>query len=584
MSKTPRKSVLRRLVSELRRRHVPSVAVAYAVVSWVLIEVADVVFPALHLPEWTITLVVVLVLLGFPLAILLSWVFDLTPEGFQRTPSADAEAVANGSAESSAPSPVAAASREVSAPIHTDASEPQKGTVAVLPFVNMSGDEENEYFSDGLTEELLDALSKVPGLRVAARTSSFALKGKNEDIRAIGRKLSVAHVVEGSVRQSGSRLRITAQLIGVADGFHMWSESFDREVRDVFATQEEISRAIVAALRIKVVGHAEEQLLMGRRTENLEAHKLYLKGRYFWNKRGIGLQKGIEYFERSIAEDPEYAQPYAGLADCLALMGYYGFLPPNAAFPKAKASAMKALELDDSLVEARTSLAFVNLHFDWDREAADRNFQEALALNPSYPPAIYWYAVSLSSRGRHEEALAQDIRAMEVDPVSVFVNVHHGWTLRMAGRHQEAIEQLESTRELDPNSVSASWMLSYAYSEAGRHDDALSTAKLTLELAGGKPLFLPPLGYAYAMAGDHGAALNVLEEIEASAAEEFVWPSHVALVQSLLGEREAAFASLQRALEVRDHWLITATMDPAFASLREDGEFEEILAGAGLLP
>lgn len=172
---------------------------------------------------------------------------------------------------------------------------------------------------------------------------------------------------------------------------------------------------------------------------------------------------------------------------------------------------------------------------------------------------------------------------MEVDPVSVFVNVHHGWTLRMAGRHQEAIEQLESTRELDPNSVSASWMLSYAYSEAGRHDDALSTAKLTLELAGGKPLFLPPLGYAYAMAGDHGAALNVLEEIEASAAEEFVWPSHVALVQSLLGEREAAFASLQRALEVRDHWLITAVMDPAFASLREDADFEKILAGAGLL-
>ncbi len=319
---------------------------------------------------------------------------------------------------------------------------PRSVAVAVLPFVNMSADAENEFFSDGMTEELINALAGVEGLRVASRTSAFAYKGRDVDVREIGQRLNVGAVLEGSVRRAGSRLRVTAQLINAADGYHIWSETYDRQLADVFEVQDELSRSIVNTLRPKLVGAGSEPLVLPP-TTNVDAYTAYLKGRFFWNKRTLeGYRKGIQFFELALARDPGFALPYTGIADCWAMLGfdYFGGVPPGEGMPKAKAAALRSLELGGDLAEGHTPLGVVSMLYDWDWSAAEQHFRLALQLKPGYVPALLWYSLFLSVRRRHDESLAVIRRAAELEPLALIVHQSVARSLHYAGRYEEAVE------------------------------------------------------------------------------------------------------------------------------------------------
>lgn len=337
----------------------------------------------------------------------------------------------------------------------TSSADGEKKSIAVLPFANLSPDPENEYFSDGLTEELINVLAKIEGLRVTSRTSVFAWKSKNEPIRRIGEQLNVNTVLEGSVRKAGNRLRITAQLVNVADDSHLWSERYDREMEDVFVVQDEIARAIVEALKIKLVGEEKCQLVKCA-TNSIEAYNLYLQGRFHWNKRSKeGFERAIKYFERALQIDPNYAPAYAGLADCYTLLASYGYINPQEGFPKAREAALKALDLNEALAEAHASLAAIKLNYDQDLQRAEQEIERAIELNPNYATAHHWHAATLLGLGRIEEALAAIQRALELDPLSAIIRVTAGETFQLAGRLNEAEEHLQKALEINPNLIGA---------------------------------------------------------------------------------------------------------------------------------
>jgi len=568
-----RKNFISELISELKRRGVLPVAGAYLVAAWVLVQVTDVIVPAFALPNYVITAVLIIMIVGFPVAITLAWVFDITTDGIKRTLSewhetSDPEASSNPPLSSAALS---------SAP---------SGSVVVLPFMNIGGNIDNEYFSDGLTEDIIDALAKTPYLQVVARTSSFVFKNKNEDIRDIGARLNVAYVVEGSVRKADDRMRIVAQLIGVRDGYHVWSETFDRKLIDVFETLDEIAQAIASHITELLSDNNDtakgtQSHRITRHTNNLDAYHLYLKGRYFWNQRGEGITKGMEYFQQAAAADSRYALPYVGLADTYALLGYYGYMPPKLAFPLANENATRALNLDASLAEAHTSRALVKMYFDWDWEGARTEFFKAIELDARYPPAQYWLSVLYTILREPEKAAQQDKIALKVDPVSAFVNLHHGWTLLCTERYEESIAQLLKTLELDHSLWSIYELLIYAYSEAGRYEDAIAVGQVIREGTGNRAFHLPAIGYAHAKAGEADKARAVIAELE-SLEGEFFWPSHVACIYGALEEFDLAFEWLEKAFSIKDHWLVTMDVQPGFKTLHQHPSYKGFASRVGI--
>lgn len=359
----------------------------------------------------------------------------------------------------------------LSQPVPTPSSQ-EKKSIAVLPFANLSPDPENEYFSDGLTEELINSLTKIEGLRVASRTSAFAWKGKQEHIRKIGEQLNVETVLEGSVRKAGNRLRITAQLVNVDDDSHLWSERYDREMEDVFAIQDEIARAIVDALKIKLASDKKHQIVKPP-TESIEAYNLYLQGRFHWNKRSKeGFERAIQYFEQALQIDPTYARAYAGLADCYTLLASYGYLDPQQSFQKAQEAAREALELDETLAEAHASLAAIKLNHEQDIQGAQEEIERAIALNPNYATAHHWHAATLAGLGRTNEALAAIQRALELDPLSAIMRVTAGEVFQLAGRWQEAEEHLQKALELNPHLTGAHIALARIHQLSGNWQQA----------------------------------------------------------------------------------------------------------------
>ncbi|MDQ3881513.1 MAG: protein kinase, partial [Chloroflexota bacterium] len=390
-----------------------------------------------------------------------------------------------------------AASQAVAAP--GEGTDSRGKSVAVLPFVNLSPERENEYFADGMTEELIGALSKVQGLRVPARTSVFALKGKDLDARAIGDTLKVATVLEGSVRRSGGRLRVGAQLVSAKDNGVLWSETYDRDLADVFQVQDELARAIVGALRLQLkLTNRADTALVEAPTEDLEAYNLYLQGRYVWNRRTYeSLLKAARYFERAVERDSTYAQAYAGLADAYVLLPAYGPARPKEAFSKARRAAERALALDSTLAEAHTSLAYSLELADYDWAGAEAAFRRAIALNPNYATAHHWYAEYLSIVGRHQEALAEFERARALDPLSRIISADRGLALARAGRYDDAIRELRATLELDPNFFVTHVFLCSAYLSKRRPREAVPECERAAALSrrnGG----LGHLAYAYA--------------------------------------------------------------------------------------
>jgi len=454
---------------------------------------------------------------------------------------------------------------------------PPAGSIAVLPFVNLSADPENEYFSEGMTEEIINALTRVAALRVASRTASFAFKGAGQDIRVIGEKLQVRTLLEGSVRRAGEKLRITAQLINVADGYHLWSSTYERELRDVFAMQDEIARAIVGALRVKLVSHPVLTLVEPR-TDNVEAYALYLKARYFWRRKSAsGLKQCITYFEQALAADPAYSLAAAGLADSYTALGYYNYLPPRAAFPQAKAAADRALAIDSRLAEAHTARACVSLLYEWDWPGAERGFDRAIALAERYPTAHFWHTCYLWATGRTGEGVQEAVRAQALAPLSLVCNANLAWALYFDRRYAAAASQCQRTLELDPRYVLAHTVLGQVHAATSRYDAAIDAFQSAVNVSGGLPFAVAALGYAYARAGEGREAAAVLEKLSQRTAAEYVPPFCVALVHTGLGDVDQALHWLERACEERSHWLVYLKAWPLFDALRSDARFTSLL-------
>jgi eukaryotic-like serine/threonine-protein kinase len=453
-------------------------------------------------------------------------------------------------------------------------------SIAVLPFANMSGDKDNEYFSDGLAEEILNALTKLPGLKVVARTSAFAFKGRNEDVRGIGETLGATHVLEGSVRKAQNRVRVTAQLIGIADGCHLWSERYDREMIDIFAIQDEISDAIVDVLRLKLASSTNR--LAARRSVEPAAFEAYLRGRYYFNKRTESdLNKSIEYFNQALELDPAYALAYAGLSESFIMLGIFGVRPPSDIYPKANLAAMKALELDETLAEAHDALAHVRGAFDWDLRGAEQHYRRALELNPNYSTAHQRYGHLLALMQRHDEALAQLKRARDLDPLSVPVNGFLGLVYMKARQYGQGIAASRTAVELDPNNAFGHWILARCLDAGSQLVEALAEAEKAASLSLGSQPYAGHLGYAYARIGDRVRAREIIREMLELAKTKYVGTYYLGLIYASLGEPDLAIESLEKAYEERNSRLLEV-FDPAFDCLRSDIRFQDLVRRIGL--
>jgi serine/threonine-protein kinase len=456
-------------------------------------------------------------------------------------------------------------------------------SIAVLPFTNMSSDAEIEYFGDGIAEEIINALAQLPGLRVAGRSSAFSFKGKHQDLRVIGDKLSVATVLEGSVRKAGAQLRITAQLINVADGFHLWSERFDREPADVFAIQEEIARTIAERLQVSLAG-SDQRTLVRPHTENLEAYHLYLKGRGLLYKRGVAIWQALEAFRAAFELDPQYALASAGLADAYTLLGMYGVLSPRDALPHARAAARRSVELGPELAEAHNAVAGVRL-WDWDWPGADREFRKALQLNPSYAQARCWHGMFNLQwvHGRDEEGIAEAARAVEMEPLAAYPRSMFALALSGARRHGDAVEEARRAAGLDPDAYFSQIILAAAYHGAGRMADALAVYERALAISGRHPWGAAGQAVVYADSGRPDEARAIREELVRRSQREYVQPTTLAMLSAAVGARDEALALLHRACDEHDPFLIfTLYGVPTTARLRDDPRFVEIRERMGL--
>ena len=456
-------------------------------------------------------------------------------------------------------------------------------SIAVLPFADLSPEKDQDYFCDGMAEEILNSLTKIERLKVASGSSAFQFKGKGHDIHEIGEKLRVQTVLEGSVRKAGSRLRISAQLVNVADGYHIWSEKYDCEMKDIFAIQDEIALTIADKLKVRLLSDEREGLVK-RHTENIEAYNLYLKGRYFWSKRTQeSFRRAIEFFEQAIAEDPSFGLAYSGLADTYNLFGFYSVLPGKEAFPKAKQAALKALEIDSSIAEAYTSLAFAQLYFDWDWEGAHKNFKRAIEHGPGYATAHHWYAEYLVVVGRMEEAIAEGKQALEFDPFSLVINTLFGWPFHYSGRYDQAIERYQRTLELDPNFMTPRFFLGLTFVEKAMYEEAIAEFNKAKVLFGDSALMDAAIGHAYARWGKTAEVKKILAELEQISKQRHVPFYFLAAIYADIGDRDQAFHWLEKCREERDMWLAFLKIDPIWKNLRSDPRFVEILNKMGLI-
>jgi serine/threonine-protein kinase len=456
----------------------------------------------------------------------------------------------------------------------------QQPSIAVLSFANMSADPENEYFSDGLAEEIINALAHIPDLKVIARTSAFAFKGKQEDIRRIAEVLGVAHVLEGSVRRAGNRIRVTAQLIAAGDGSHLWSERYDRELADVFAIQDEIAHAIAETLHMKLVGTSAEARLVSQRRVDPEVYECYLRGRYFWNKRTVSdLRRAHDYFESAIDKDPLYAVAHSGLADTWFYRGYhFGDLAPDVAMPQGKAAALKALAIDEGLAEAHASLALVHFFYDWDMKSADREFQRAIELNPSYVTAHHGYSIYLAAMRRNDDSITEARRALEMDPLSLPILNIVGEMLLAAQRYEVAIEQTRKTLEIYPDYSDAHSRLVDAYTALGRIAEAVDERLTIVALAGAANETVDELRRVFERCGFQSFRERDLELL-ISRFRGFHWDAYeIACHCARLRKADEALAWLVKACDARSGSMVWTNVHHDFDWLRPDSRFQDLIA------
>ncbi|MEO7653319.1 MAG: tetratricopeptide repeat protein, partial [Bryobacteraceae bacterium] len=467
--------------------------------------------------------------------------------------------------------------RSVSPENKPDASLGRGSTIAVLPFTNLSADADNEYFSDGLPEELIHGLTKVPDLRVVAWNSAVKLKGAPQDVYAIGKQLGVSTVLMGSVRHSGGRLRIVAKLIEASTGYYLWSETYDRMMEDLFAIQEEISCAIVQKLKIGLLPRSAA--LTTRSPYNVEAYNLYLKGRYHWNKRtGEGLKRSAEYFRKAIVLEPGFALAYAGVSDAYSLLADYGLLTPVEAMPEAKAAASKAIDLDPTLAEAYSSLAFISSHFDWNWAQAEEYYRRAMELNPGYSTAHHWFSLDyLAMLGRFEEAFAEIRIARQLDPLSTIIREGVGFLMMLSGRYDEAVAEYRETLELDPYFYKGYTSLGRVLIQRGNYEEAIGMLLKGRSLSSDIPNILGALGQAYALAGDRQTAAGLVRELEQLAKRKYVPCTCFAVIYIGMGDHDRAMGHLERGCEQRELPLTGLAVHPAYEGLRDEPRFQRLL-------
>jgi TolB-like protein/tetratricopeptide (TPR) repeat protein len=551
---------MKSLFTELRRRKVFTVAAGYIVIGWLLVEVAATLFPIFDAPDWVLKVVTTLVFLGFPVALVLAWAYELTPDGIAREKKGDE---------------VLPAASNAAAPDAASDASPE--SIAVLPFVSMSPHVDDEHLADGIAEEIINALAQIPGLKVAARTSAFSFKGNNTDLKEIGAALGVGRVLEGSLRRAGEQLRVTAQLINVADGFHLWSERYDRELVDIFAIQDEIAQAIAG--RIGGDGPGRVASVEARRfTENMKAYELYLKGKLCWARSGEFFLKGIEYVDEARRLDPNFAQAHAWYAVMQVYLVFFGYAKGTDQIDLAVDAADRALACNDHLAESQIAYGIVRQYFFYDWAATEKHYLRALELMPGDAVASAWYSIFLTRfPDRHEQSLEYARRAVSLDPLSADHNAILVWILWDLGQTEEASELLESIKSMHPV-----YLLSYSFSGAirstqGRHDEAIALVESAPEMAKNDPMYLAFSAFSLGKAGRLDEARALVAQAEEQRAESYFGPSFLSIAHLGLGHVDQALTWAETAVDELDGFITYAGTLPVFSELWAEPRFQAVL-------
>ena len=568
---------------ELQRRNVYKVAVAYGVVSWLLVQIATQVFPVFEIPNWASRTVVFLLLLGFPVALILAWAYELTPEGLLRADEIDPTKPIvrrGGLALNFVIIGVLLAVIAIMTFQHNRSDKSPnvtaKKSIAILPFLDLSPTKDQEYFSDGISEQIINSLAHFHGLFVVARTTAFSFKNKNVDIREVGRQLGVSHMLEGSVSHGPGKVRVVAQLIDVANGYHLWSETYDSTEKDLLSVQSDVATKVANALQIKL--HLSETTQLAKPlTQDPEAYDLYLRGRYLLNKRAAdSIQKGRALFEEAVAKDPRFAVGHAGIADSYILLGKIGELTGDEAASRAWPEVSTALELDDNLAEGYVSRATILTDFEWNWSAAEPDYRKAIELNPNNANAHHWYARHLAQIGRSDEALGEIEAAEKLDPLSPFIRTSKGKILSTARRYNEAIDQCRRALDLESDFAGALSTLAQAYLHNRQYPEGIEAAKKYVEHSKGSGWAKLELAYAYAVASNKAESDRIVNEVTSQPGP--FSPYDMATICGALGDADGVFRWLGKAIEQRSVDVIWMRVDPRLDPVRSDPRFTEVMA------
>jgi TolB-like protein/Tfp pilus assembly protein PilF len=577
----------RNFFAELKRRNVYKVAVAYIVAGWALSQGIAQVFPVFDIPNWVIRLIVLLIIIGLPIALALAWMFELTPQGIKRTAMADAMpesarqtkhtwiyVVVIGGLFSIGLFFLGRYTARTSS--SASSSELPAKSIAVLPFDNLSRDPDNAYFCEGVQDEILTRLAKVADLKVISRTSTQHFKSAPDNLPQIAKQLGVTNILEGSVQKANDQVRVNVQLVNALTDAHVWAETYDRKLTDIFAVESEIAKAIAETLQAKLTG-AEKTSIAKAPTANPEAYELYLRGRFFWNKRtGTDLRKAIDYFNQAIAKDPNYALAYVGLADSYLLLSSYAAVSPGESLPPARSALKKALELDDSLAEAHASFGLLAT-LELDLHRAINELKRAVELKPNYATAHHWLALAHMTLAQFDPAISEAKRAIELDPLSLVINADTSWIYFSARRYDEAEAQVRKTLEIGPQFFLAHYYWGEILQSKGKLADAIAEFQKAFEL-NNDPYSLAMRGQVYARNGQKDEAQKILARLNEEAKSQYVPPYALALVQIGLDDKNRAIEELEHAYqEHQTNYLFAIKVDPMLDGLRGDPRFEALV-------
>ncbi len=574
--------------AELKRRNVYKVAVAYAVVSWLLIQAASILLPTFEAPAWVMKVLVLVIIFGFPVALILSWAFEITPEGIKLESEIEPnKSIARRTGRKIVALTIALAvvaaglfvyqlvrSKSETSGLPTSATIPNK-SIAVLPFDNLSRDPDNAYFCEGVQDEILTRLAKVADLKVISRTSTQHFKSTPDNLPQIAKQLGVAHILEGSVQKASDQVRVNVQLINALTDAHLWADTYDRKLTDIFAVESDIAKTIAETLQARLTG-SEKSSIAKTPTVNPEAYELYLKGRFFAEKRtGADLRKSIEYYDQAIAKDPGYPLAYVGLADSHLLLTAYGAISTKEAASPARAALKKALALDDSLAQAHASSGLLaNLELDLNRAITE--LERAIQLNPNYATAHHWIALPLMAIGQSDRAIVEGKRAIELDPLSLICNADLAWVYFNARRYDETEAQARKTLEMDPRFYVAHYYLGEALQFKGKLTDATAEYQKSFE-SNNDPFSLAMLGQAYARQGKTDEARKVLARLREQAKSQYVSPYAFAVVLTALGDKAHAIDELEHGYDDTGFYISLIKVDPLFDDLRGDPRFDALV-------